>query len=450
MTGSSAFKLAPEYKPLWQKLQALLVELKENPRTMPHKVKWAKAFVISLKDKPLVNADFKDVRLFLRNLESDKSILPYQVQQAKDSLFLLFTQVLKYSWALKWNEEFSEKKSKEIFNTKPGAKPVDLTEIARIHENLIEKTRKVIRTMHYSIRTEKNYLDWIKRFLCFHHPIDIDRLNPQQVADFLEFLAVERNVSSSTQNQALNAISFMVTTVLKLDFSGQLQFSKAKRSQRLPTVLRKDQVKSLLNNLDGIYALMAGLTYGTGMRLMECMRLRVKDIDTDRNIIAVREGKGAKDRVVPLPEKYRKDLLEQLKKIEALHHKDLENGYGEAWLPDALARKYPSASKEFEWQYVFPSGRLAVDPRSNRVGRHHIHENSLQKAVKDAAKKCGLPSTVSVHTLRHSFATHLLEAGYDIRTVQELLGHSDVSTTMIYTHVMNRPGVTIRSPADDL
>ena len=195
---------------------------------------------------------------------------------------------------------------------------------------------------------------------------------------------------------------------------------------------------------------MAGLTYGTGMRLMECMRLRVKDIDTDRNIITVREGKGAKDRVVPLPEKYRKDLLEQLKKIEALHHKDLENGYGEAWLPDALARKYPSASKEFEWQYVFPSGRLAVDPRSNRVGRHHIHENSLQKAVKDAAKKCGLPSTVSVHTLRHSFATHLLEAGYDIRTVQELLGHSDVSTTMIYTHVMNRPGVTIRSPADDL
>jgi len=242
----------------------------------------------------------------------------------------------------------------------------------------------------------------------------------------------------------------MVTNVLRLDFSGQLKFSKAKRPQRLPTVLRKDQVKSLLANLDGIYALMAGIVYGSGMRLMECLRLRVKDIDIERKIITIREGKGAKDRVAPLPEKYKKELVKQLQKVEAIHNEDLKNGYGDTWLPEALERKYPSAAKEWGWQYVFPSARLAVDPRTKRVGRHHIHENSLQKAVKDAAAKSGLPSTVSVHTLRHSFATHLLESGHDIRTVQEILGHADVTTTMIYTHVMNRPGITVRSPADDL
>jgi integron integrase len=238
--------------------------------------------------------------------------------------------------------------------------------------------------------------------------------------------------------------------VLKIDIVDQLSFSRAKRPARLPIVLSKEQVKALLARLQDIYALLAGLVYGTGMRLMECLRLRVKDIDFSKNTILVREGKGAKDRVTPLPKKYRKELEQQLEHAQNLHQKDLANGLGEALIPDALSRKYPTASREWGWQFAFPSNRLSVDPRTNKVRRHHIHENSLQKAVKKAAKEAGLASGVSVHTLRHSFATHLLESGYDIRTVQELLGHSDVSTTMIYTHVLNRPEIKIKSPADDL
>lgn len=436
-----------ENKDAWEKLRSFLIDRNTKPVVIPHIIKWAKAFKISLKDKPLENTTLNDVKTFIRNLESDEYILPYQIEQAKDSIFILFADVLKLSLGKQLKQEFYPTKTCDSNEMQKS----DILEIVvKTHEGLIEKARNAIRTMHYSIRTEKNYLDWIKRFLSFHHPMNIEQLQPQQIADFLEYLAVERNVAAATQNQALNALSFMVTNVLRLDFSGQLKFSKAKRPQRLPTVLRKDQVKNLLTNLDGIYALMAGLIYGSGMRLMECLRLRVKDIDIERKIITIREGKGAKDRVAPLPEKYKNELVKQLQKVEAMHKEDLKKGYGDTWLPEALDRKYPTAVKEWPWQYVFPSSRLAVDPRSNRVGRHHIHENSLQKAVKDAAAKCGLPSTVSVHTLRHSFATHLLEAGHDIRTVQEILGHADVSTTMIYTHVMNRPGITIRSPADDL
>jgi integron integrase len=209
-------------------------------------------------------------------------------------------------------------------------------------------------------------------------------------------------------------------------------------------------VKDLLARLEGVYALLAGMAYGTGMRLMECLRLRVKDIDFAGNAIIVREGKGAKDRITPLPTKLAGALAMQLEIARKIHQQDLEKGFGETGLPWALERKYPAASKEWGWQYVFPSDRLSVDPLSNKIRRHHIHENSLQKAVKKAAQSAGLASGISVHTLRHSFATHLLEAGYDIRTVQELLGHSDVSTTMIYTHVLNRPGVKIKSPMDDL
>ena len=448
-------EIDPRYQSLLSNFKDFLKNHNPNPKVIPHQIKWVKTFISSLNNKPLIKSDFNDIFKFVELLENSQTILPYQIRQALDSLFILFTQILKYPWAFKWPAGLCKKMSPPSNNSfetiapKPDQK-VSISQICQIHSNLLSKMKNNIRTMHYSIRTEKSYLDWIQRFLCFHHPIDSSKINAQHVSEFLEYLAVSRKVSASTQNQALNAISFLATNVLHLDFSNKLQFSKARKSKRLPAVLNKKQVKALLENLDGIYALMASLVYGTGMRLRECLRLRVKDIDLEKDIIIIREGKGAKDRVTPLPTRFKEKLLLQLEHARSLHLEDLEKGLGETSLPDAIARKYPNAAKEWPWQFVFPSPRLSLDPESHKIRRHHIHENSFQKAVKTAAKSLELPSGTSIHTLRHSFATHLLEAGYDIRTVQELLGHSDVSTTMIYTHVMNRPGITIKSPADDL
>ncbi len=261
-------------------------------------------------------------------------------------------------------------------------------------------------------------------------------------------LAVRRNVSASTQSLALTSLVFFFSEVVGRPL-GDMGFARAKRPRRLPVVLTKNEVRQLLSQMTGVYALMAGLMYGTGMRLMECVRLRVKDIDFDYGTITVRDGKGSKDRIVPLPKRYEAELKSHLETIKSLHASDVAQGHGEVYLPNALAVKYPNAAREWGWQYVFPASRLSVDPRTGAVRRHHLHETSLQKAIKQAAKKSAIAKQVNSHALRHSFATHLLEAGSDIRTVQELLGHADVSTTMIYTHVMNRPGLPpVESPAD--
>ena len=258
------------------------------------------------------------------------------------------------------------------------------------------------------------------------------------------------NVAASTQNQALNALVFLYKQVLGYELGELDGFVRAKRPKRLPVVLDRVEVRGLLDRLDGTQHLMVGLLYGTGMRLMECVRLRVQDLDFSYSQLVVRDGKGQKDRVVPLPQRLVPPLHEHLERVQALHRKDLDQGFGEVFLPDALARKWPNAPKEWGWQYVFPSGRLSVDPRSGKTRRHHLHENGLQKAVKAAAQKAEITKKVNCHCLRHSFATHLLESGYDIRTVQELLGHADVSTTMIYTHVLNRGGQGVLSPLDGL
>lgn len=307
-----------------------------------------------------------------------------------------------------------------------------------------------IRVKGYAIRTEQTYLQWVERYIRFHDWRPAESLTSKDVNTFLEYLAVKRNVSASTQNQALCAIVFLYGQVLKQDLDEFGDFAKAKRPRQLPVVLSQAEVRVLLQGLSGRHALMAGLLYGTGMRLMECVRLRILQIDFDYQQIVIRRGKGGKDRVAPLPERLTDPIRRHMERVHETFLKDTEEGYGEVFLPDALARKYPNAPREWRWQYLFPSSRISVDPRSGKMRRHHVHENGLQKAVKRAAEEAGIQKKVGCHTLRHSFATHLIEEGYDIRTVQELLGHSDVSTTMIYTHVLSRGGQGVRSPVDRL
>ncbi|HEU0187114.1 MAG TPA: integron integrase [Gallionellaceae bacterium] len=313
---------------------------------------------------------------------------------------------------------------------------------------LLDQVRDKIRVKHYSIRTETQYLQWIKRFIYFHgkqHPRD---LGAAEVEAFLSHLATEGNVSASTQNQALSALLFLYREVLGINLPWMETMVRAKKPQRLPVVLNRAEVGLVLERMEGTYSLMARLLYGTGMRLMECCRLRVKDIDFGQREILVRDGKGGKDRVTMLPETLIRPLQEHLAKRRWLYDEDSGKGMAEVFLPDALARKYPRAASEWAWQYVFPSGSYSVDPRSGHERRHHIDEKLLQRAMKKAVAASGIVKLATPHTLRHSFATHLLEGGYDIRTVQELLGHSDVSTTMIYTHVLNKGGKGVVSPLD--
>ncbi len=313
---------------------------------------------------------------------------------------------------------------------------------------LIDQTRNVLRLFHYSIRTEETYIQWIKRFIYFHnkrHPKD---MGEKEVRSFLTYLAVSKHVSASTQNQALSAILFLYRRVLDLKLDWIDDVVRAKRPKRLPVVLSRDEVRRILSSMSGTNALVAKLLYGTGMRLMEALRLRVQDIDFSQNQIVVRSGKGNKDRLTTLPETLIEELKHQLKKIRDMHTNDLAEGYGRVYLPFALDRKYPGAGIEFGWQYCFPSNKRSINPRTGVIARHHLYENNIGRAIKAAARKVGVDKRVSSHTLRHSFATHLLDSGYDIRTVQELLGHKDVSTTMIYTHVLNKGGRGVKSPLD--
>jgi integron integrase len=301
---------------------------------------------------------------------------------------------------------------------------------------LLDDVREAIRVRHYSIRTEHAYVDWIYRYILFNNKRHPAEMGEAEISRFLSYLATRCNVAASTQNQALCALMFLYKNVLKVeinDFGKTLV--RAKRPKQLPVVLSLDETARLLANLSGVQRIMAELMYATGARIIELIRLRVKDIDFERNQITIREGKGEKDRTVPLPSELVEDLKAQLEKGKKLHEKDLEAGYGTVHLPYALARKYPNAAKEWCWQYVFPSQKLSTDPRSGITQRHHVFESVLQAAIKEATRKAGIPKMVHAHALRHSFATHLLESGHDIRTVQELLGHADVRTTQIYTHV---------------
>jgi integron integrase len=317
-------------------------------------------------------------------------------------------------------------------------------------KKLLDRVRETIRRKHYSIRTEKSYVAWIRRYILFHNKRHPQEMGRAEIEAFLTYLAVERKVSASTQNQAFSALLILYRDVLNKNLDFPIDSVRAKRPKRLPTVLTKEEVSKIIGCLSSLPQLMAKLLYGSGLRLMECVRLRIKDIDFAQHQIIVRDGKGMEDRVTMLPASLVLPLKEHLQRVKRLHEKDLARGYGSVYLPFALERKYPNANREWIWQYVFPSARLAKDTRSGIVRRWHMSDRSLQKAVNIAARLAGINKHVGCHTFRHSFATHLLQNGYDIRTVQELLGHKDVKTTMIYTHVLNRGGLAVRSPIDVL
>lgn len=315
---------------------------------------------------------------------------------------------------------------------------------------LLDQLRDRIRLKHYSRRTEDVYLDWTKRYILYHNKRHPQEMGKKEIEDFLTYLATERNVAAATQNQAKAALQFLYKEVLEIQLPWLDEVEQAKKPKRLPVVLTEKEVQALLARIPQSCSLLARLIYGTGMRLLEAFRLRVQDLDFDRAEVLIREGKGAKDRVTMLPQSLIEPLKDHLKQVKKVHEQDLLKGLGEVWLSESVARKYPNAGREWIWQYVFPSERLSVDPRSGVTRRHHLDEKALQRAIKQAASDAGLTKNVTPHTLRHSFATHLLQAGYDIRTVQELLGHKDVQTTMIYTHVLNKGGFGVTSPLDRL
>ena len=312
----------------------------------------------------------------------------------------------------------------------------------------LEQVRQVVRCKNYSIKTEHTYLQWIRSYIHFHkkrHPQD---MGANEVGAYLNHLAIERNVAPSTQRTALNALIFMYREVLKQPIEEAIDFSYSRKAPRIPTVFSHQEASAVLAQLQGMHYVMAALLYGSGLRVMECVRLRVKDVDFNVKQLIVRNGKGSKDRVTPIPEKLIPNLQNAIEQVQRLHDYDVSEGFGAVYLPHALDRKYPNAATELAWQYVFPAKHRAVDPRSEIIRRHHVGEQSLQRSVKRAIKQAGIHKQASCHTFRHSFATRLLEMNYDIRTVQTLLGHADVKTTEIYTHVVGRGALAVTSPLD--
>lgn len=426
-------------------------------------VRHVETFIHSRSGRRLAATTQEDVEAYIEGIGRNENMVAWQFNQVVDALRILFSELVIVSWCdgYDWRQLMDD--ARDL--------PVDHATVARTvyhqpsshdsgnaerykdckikFEKLLERLMIEIRSRQYSIRTEQAYSDWVLRFLVFSSIETEADITIDKVSVFIEYLAVKRNVSASTQGQALNALVFLFKRVLNVELEGKIDFQRAKKPKRLPVVLSRGEVNQLLSAVShDLHRLMASLMYGAGLRLMECVRLRVFDIDFDYGQIVVRQGKGNKDRVVPLPDKLKPELMQQINKVAQLHKKDLAAGYGEVVLPGALSRKYKNAAKELRWQYLFPSVKLSTDPRSNKTMRHHLHENNIQKSIKKSAESIGLMKKVSCHALRHSFATHLLETGYDIRTVQDLLGHADVSTTMIYTHVLNKGGRGVKSPLD--
>ena len=434
-------------------------------------VKHAESYIKYHQGLKLSRHQPEQVESFFTFKSRQKRLKDWQFRQIIQAIELLFCELVKTKWSRtfpwgQWSElstslpsaHASRSRDTSVFDVKS----IDLEALGSFNTRLLEQVLdkypeyiqdliKVVRVKNYSIRTEHAYLNWVLRFFRFHNLKDPAGFSENDISSFLDHLVIKRHVSASTQSQALNALIFFYKHVLERQMSDDIAFQRSKRPRRLPVVLSRSEVTQIFSQISHpVQLLMINLLYGCGLRLMECIRLRILDIDFDYQQIFVRDGKGKKDRVVPLPSRLEQTLKQQINKVQQLHKEDLDAGFGSVQLPDALSRKFRNAEYEFKWQYVFPSTKISKDPRSGIYRRHHIHESSLQKHIRKAANSIGLNKKVSTHTFRHSFATHLLEAGYDIRTVQELLGHADVSTTMIYTHVLNKPGVSVVSPIDML
>lgn len=448
----------------WENYTLFLVKQGVSKKYVTWYVLRTKQYIAAFPDHHIRSHTGSEVEGFLNNVGRETSLKPWQFRQVVDAIRILFLLALKHEWAKAFDWEYWFESAKQLeadhvtvardyTDALAGIDEIEGEErcppdLYQRYQPVLAEVVRVVRLKNYSMRTEKTYRGWVARFFYFHQPDDVQSLGANEVKKYLEHLALKRNVSVSTQRQALNAIAFLFNQVWNRPMGDLGEFVGARRPRKLPVVLSRDEVRRVLQHISGKHHLMAGLMYGGGLRLMECVTLRVLDVDFDYNQLIVRNGKGFKDRVVPLPGRFKDALREQIDFVAGLHNRDLQAGYGEVYLPDALSRKYPNASRDLRWQYLFPSTRIGADPRSGVLRRHHLHETSLQKIIRRAVKESGILKRATSHTFRHSFATHLLEAGYDIRTVQELLGHSDVSTTMIYTHVMNTPGISVKSPAD--
>jgi integron integrase len=403
---------------------------------IPYYAYWASKFMSFSNKRTNINNELC-VKEFLNQLQSQGNIADWQVKQADNALKLYIHHYPGHDKSIL---------SPDI--------PNNCKKIQNIPQ-IIDELRRAIRIKHYSYSTERTYINWVKRF--FYYVLNEKKKDIQQsgissddVKDYLSYLALKKRVTASTQNQAFNSLLFLFRDVLKLELNDLSKTVRAKRGQRLPVVLSIEEVVELLRHVKGVTGLVLQLIYGAGLRLMDAARLRVKDVDFGSDLLFVRDGKGNKDRTTILPELVKKTLKLHLEEVKSIHENDLKSGYGKVYLPNALERKYPNASKEWHWQYVFPSVKLSADPRNGKIRRHHIHEKTIQSALKSAVKKAGIPKHVSVHTLRHSFATHLLMNGVNIREIQQLLGHKNVETTMIYTHVLRDISKVPQSPLDSL
>ncbi len=452
----------------WLRFRMALKQRGVEPRFQEYYRAWVLGFLGFIKPKRSQDANADAVRSFLEKLalEGKKE---WQLRQAEEGVQVFFQEVEPQKWALDWPSfagviEVAGSGLKESLESyEPaslGRAPTsgratgdfagrsDTGELPERYRAFLSETEEALRTERYAYRTEQSYLDWVRRFLIFARPKSRADIRWWQAKEYLEYLTLKRRVASSTLNQALSALQFVFRVVLKRPAGGLEEMKRPAKSQHLPTVLSRDEVGDLFERMEGTGRLMAELMYGSGLRVMECVRLRIKDVDFGNRYIMVRSGKGDKDRRVPLPKKITSVLKAHMELARERWEKDREMGVEGVFLPEALSVKYVNAEKEWGWYWMFPADGLSEDPWTKKIRRHHVGENGVQQLVKRAALRAGLTKPVSPHTLRHSFATHLLEGGADIRTVQELLGHSDVSTTMIYTHVLGRPGSVAVSPLD--
>jgi len=458
---------APPQKPedprvtrFWQRYMDVLELFRVAQKRRPWYRRHVEGFIRDSPTERLASHTPETLASWLERQGRSPALPDWQFQQKVDALRLLFAHLLKLPWAAGFDWDRWSMGARSLGVDHPTvARTYEMIDkavqsadnlLGKRHPDLYRRYLVAVRLPHYSPNTEKSYLGWINRFLRFHGDRHPCKCAEPEVASFLEHLALKRKVAGATQGQALNALVFFYSKVLEQPLGQIGPYRRPKIPRRLPTVLSPTEVQAMFAHLRGMPELMIRLMYGTGMRVMECCRLRVLDLDFEYRQVIVRAGKGNKDRSVPLPGTLHETLRKQVAWVQQLHGQDLAAGCGSVFMPEALARKYPNAQTELRWQYLFPASRVAPDPRTGVVRRHHIHQTAIQKHVRQAAAKSGITKRVTSHTLRHSFATHLLESGSDIRTVQDLLGHADVSTTMIYTHVAGIGGQGVRSPLDRL